>query len=607
MSLNPYANVFRARTYRTLLFLLLAAPIGVATLGVLIAGWTAAGVLAITPLVVPALLAFRLAIGLLARLDGGLARGFLGVDVPVAVTSGGRGFWGRGKAVLVDARFWKQQCYLALRMTLGLALAIGELSLLGGSVFWILEPLLYRWTHQNFGSWHVDTLGRAFLFVPPGIVGLGIGLALIRPLAAFSGWLVRAFLDETPTDVAQPRWSRATRRRALAGHAGLAAFVGAVVTVVWAATTQGYFWPEWVLLPFGLTTAVHGWVELVAERNRSFARRGLSRALAIHAGAAAALGTSLVVVWAVTSRSYFWPAWPLCALAFTVAIHWVVELARRHENRLNSAGLTRSFGIHAGVWASIFVFEVAIWALTDRGYFWPGWLLLGIVIVLTIHALVDRRAGRERLTRRVERLETTRAGAVEEQDAELQRIERNLHDGAQARLVALGMNLGMAEQKFQSDPEGARQLLAEARTGVAEALRELRDLARGVYPPVLSDRGLGAALASLADRSPLETAVDADLEERPPAQVEAAAYFVAAEALANAAKHSGASRVSIAVSRSGDTLAVEVADDGRGDADPAGSGLIGLRRRVEALDGTLTVSSPPGGPTVVRAEVPCAS
>jgi signal transduction histidine kinase len=207
----------------------------------------------------------------------------------------------------------------------------------------------------------------------------------------------------------------------------------------------------------------------------------------------------------------------------------------------------------------------------------------------------------------VDVLEATRSGAVDAQDAELRRIERDLHDGAQARLVALGMSLGLAEQKLASDPEGAQQLVAEARVGVGEALQELRDLARGIHPPVLADRGLGAALAALADRSALPVTVSVHLEERLPPAVESAAYFVVAEAIANAAKHSGASRIAVEVSRRGDVLEVGIEDDGAGGADPAGGGLTGLRRRVEALDGTLAVTSPRGGPTTVRAELPCGS
>jgi len=182
-----------------------------------------------------------------------------------------------------------------------------------------------------------------------------------------------------------------------------------------------------------------------------------------------------------------------------------------------------------------------------------------------------------------------------------------IHDGAQARLVALGMRLGMAEQKFESDPEEAQRLVVEAREGVAEALGDLRDLARGIYPPVLADRGLEPALESLAERSAIPVSVSVELDKGLPQPVETAAYFVAAEALANAAKHSHATKVDIDVSRQNGTLRVQVTDDGRGGADADGSGLTGLRQRVEALDGSLVVASPEGGPTTIRAELPCAS
>jgi signal transduction histidine kinase len=312
-----------------------------------------------------------------------------------------------------------------------------------------------------------------------------------------------------------------------------------------------------------------------------------------------------VIIWASTGHGYFWPEWVLLPLGLLFGFHAIVEVV---DARLGSREpLTRSVAIHGGVVAALVVFLTLIWAVTSRGYFWPAWVALGLAIPLILHFVVGRSTRQARLARRVETLETTRRGAVEEQGAELRRIERDLHDGAQARLVALGLSLGMAEQKFETDPEGAQKLVAEARAGVAEALRELRDLARGIHPPVLSDRGLGAALDTLADRSPLPTTVAVELAERPPERVETAAYFVAAEALANAAKHSGASRVGISVSRSNGMLEVEITDDGRGGADPAGNGLAGLRRRVEALDGTLSVDSPAGGPTTIRAELPCGS
>ena len=217
-------------------------------------------------------------------------------------------------------------------------------------------------------------------------------------------------------------------------------------------------------------------------------------------------------------------------------------------------------------------------------------------------------ADTEELEERVEVLTETRAGAVDAAAAELQRIERDLHDGAQARLVALAMDLGMAEERFERDPDGARELVEKARGEAKQALAELRDLARGMRPTLLAERGLAEAVRSLAARTSLPTAVAVDAGPTPLAPaVEAAAYFVVAEALTNAVKHSGATRLSVRIGREGDGLAVEVSDDGRGGADPAGNGLTGLRQRVEALDGTLRIASPPGGPTLLRAEVPCAS
>jgi signal transduction histidine kinase len=237
-----------------------------------------------------------------------------------------------------------------------------------------------------------------------------------------------------------------------------------------------------------------------------------------------------------------------------------------------------------------------------------GLLVRGLTLLeLAMMVPLLRPSREQELSERVEVLTTTRAGAVDAQAAELQRIERDLHDGAQARLVALAMSLGMAEDKLASDPEQARALLAEARGEAKTALQELRDLARGIHPPILTDRGLEAAITALAARSPLSVSIDATLPDRLPPAVEAAAYFVVAEALANASKHSAADHVLVRLARSGDALVVEVADDGAGGADPQGSGLVGLSRRVQALDGSLRVVSPPGGGTTLHAEVPCGS
>ena len=208
--------------------------------------------------------------------------------------------------------------------------------------------------------------------------------------------------------------------------------------------------------------------------------------------------------------------------------------------------------------------------------------------------------------RRVVELERTRAGAVDSQAAELQRIERDLHDGAQARLVALAMDLGMAQEKLDSDPEGARALVAGAHGEAKRALAELRDLSRGIYPAILTDRGLGPALSSIAARNPVEVALDVDVNGRLPAATEAAAYFVVVEALTNVAKHSGAEHCRVRIVHRRDRLELSVSDDGDGGADPGGAGLTGLRQRVEALDGTLAVAEAHPG-TMIRAELPCVS
>ncbi len=215
---------------------------------------------------------------------------------------------------------------------------------------------------------------------------------------------------------------------------------------------------------------------------------------------------------------------------------------------------------------------------------------------------------RRELERRVERLQETRAGAVDAARLELERIERDLHDGAQARLVAVAMELGRAEQKLQAgDTAGAATLVGEAREDTQRALAELRDLARGIRPALLSERGLREAITSLAARAGVPTTVACDLGGPVPTAVETAAYFVVGEALANVGKHAEASAAAVRVERRGSRLEVEVRDDGRGGANPEGGGLTGLRKRVEALDGTLFLSSPAGGPTILRAELPCAS
>jgi|GEM_PF-954416 len=519
---------------RTLLFLLAAVPVGALALAVLIAGWVSVTVLAITPLVIPALVGFRAAIGWTARIDGEIANGLLGTSVRPPVRSPGpSGFWRSGLNVLSDRGFWRQQVYLFVRLTLGFVVAVAEWSLLAASLGALTLPLWYRWGNTLVVGRHVDTLGRALLGVPAGIIGLVIALALLGPLATGYRLLVGSLLGgKDPGADRQPQ----ERQHDLVVHATAYGVVNLALIVVWALTSRGYFWPEWTLIALGLPLAIEAWVVLVPGWARL---RRVPADLVRLAGACIALSVFFTLIWAVTSRGYFWPVWPILGLAVVFAIRVVGEYGRRG--------------------------------------------------------------------RRITELEETRAGAVDQQESELERIERDLHDGAQARLVALGMSLGMAEQKLATDPAAAQALLAEARKGTSEALEELRTLARGIHPPVLVDRGLEAAIATLASRTPLEVTVAVEVPRRPPRAVETAAYFVAAEALANAGKHARATCVDIRVREDDRELLVEVVDDGVGGADAGGNGLRGLARRVEALDGRLEVSSPTGGPTTVRAVMPCGS
>ena len=227
-------------------------------------------------------------------------------------------------------------------------------------------------------------------------------------------------------------------------------------------------------------------------------------------------------------------------------------------------------------------------------------------VYLTIGAFVLARDREAVLTQRISELSTSRAETVDAQAAEIRRIERDLHDGAQARLVAMSMNLGLAEKLMQTDPEAGRELITESRQSVSEALADLRNLVRGIHPPVLADRGLVGGLDALALAAPLQVETDLVLAGRAPAPVESAVYFAVSEALTNAAKHSGASGGWIWLRHSNGRLSVSIGDTGVGGADVTpGGGLHGLQRRLAAFDGTMTVASPAGGPTIVSLELPC--
>ncbi|HEY9372673.1 sensor histidine kinase [Streptomyces sp.] len=242
--------------------------------------------------------------------------------------------------------------------------------------------------------------------------------------------------------------------------------------------------------------------------------------------------------------------------------------------------------------------------------------LLGLALVLVtpwvVRALanVDRLMvagllGPSRLASRVFELESDRGVVVDTAAADLRRIERDLHDGAQARLVALAMDLGLAKEKLAEDPRAAARMVDEAHGEVKTALQELRDLARGIHPAVLTDRGLDAALSAVAARCTAPVSVDVDLASRPAPAIEGIAYFTVSELLQNVSKHARARQAWVDVWRTGDKLLLQVRDDGQGGASmESGSGLAGLAERLDAVDGVLAIDSPAGGPTTVTAELP---
>lgn len=546
------------RTYRRLVYVLSAIPLGPAWFVALVTVWSLCFGLLITPFVIPLLIALSFMTRGLGALEAEIARPLLDVDVhgPSGPPSG-RGFWSWFRG-LFGAGFWRAQAYLLIRWFPGFAVGITVFSLIAAALGMLFAPAWVPFVHggAHLGFWRPHTFLQSLALVPVGVVLLPVAIMLANPIGAIFRPIASSLLGvgtaagpgtsgKPAQSVASGRPATVPPRRAFEVHATVDGALLFLLVVIWALTSRGYFWPIWVALPLGLALLIHGWTVLLRERPWLVDRFRGSRTLAVSTGVGVAVAAYFIAVWAITGHGYFWPVWPMLAIAFVLGVEAAAAL-------LSSPGRTE-------------------------------------------------------MAERIETLETSRAGAVNLQESELRRIERDLHDGAQARLVALGMSIGMAEQKLAEDPSRAGELLAEARVGAEYALRELRDLARGIHPPVLADRGLGAALESLANAAPINVTVSVDTPRRPKPAVETAAYFVAAEALANAAKHARATHVEIRVMRAGDTLELRVDDDGIGGANPNGTGILGMRRRVEAIDGTLTVTSPPGGPTTIRAEMPCAS
>ncbi len=410
------------------------------------------------------------------------------------------------------------------------------------------------------------------------------------------------------------------------------------ITVVGART-----WPNRLVLPQALLFLAAGaWLFLRVSAPGSRPVRDLARRLA---GAAAGrpsrwalllLPALALAVEALGVRYWLGQHWwteEWTALAAVVLLAGGIFLIRRAPSVAAVAAVTGLqilglYGIILGaIWTSAMPGQLfGVVMLSNQvairaGAIGQGLVLLAAGAYLMPRVVQEHLAGapdRElaALTERVETLTQTRHDAVDTAAAELRRIERNLHDGAQARLVAVGMSLRAAERMFASNPEAALALVSEARETSSRALTDLRDLVRGIYPPVLADRGLADAVRALALDTPLRTELDIDLPGPAAAggqastiemPVGAAVYFAVAEVLANAVRHSGARTIRIHLRHAAGALRAEVTDDGAGGADPAaGTGLAGVERRLATFDGILAVSSPPGGPTIVAIEVPCA-
>lgn len=348
------------------------------------------------------------------------------------------------------------------------------------------------------------------------------------------------------------------------------------------------------LLGFERTRAGERLGEAIPEVYRPFAAPLRQRVATVFTDPANRRDIGWLCVHAVTGST-------LAALAVALPLSAVNQLLIPLYWQALPPGSIATFGLPVTSWPTALVnlaFAIPIGALT-----------LLIPAMARGQARVARRflapAPDIALAGRVAELTATRAAALDAHGAELRRIERDLHDGAQARIAAVIMQLGLAEQLHDRDPDRARELMRKAQDTATDALAELRDVLRSVYPPVLADRGLASAVSALAARSPIPCALEVATTGRWPAAVEAAAYFVVAEAITNATKHSGARSVTVSVAGDADLLTVRVRDDGIGAArEIDGGGLAGIRRRAEALDGRMTLTSPAGGPTVLRVDLP---
>jgi signal transduction histidine kinase len=472
----------------------------------------------------------------------------------------GESFLARLSSTSRDAQTWKDLAWLVVHSVLGFGFAVVAVSAVASVIASLVMPLWY-WSIPegvDWGLWNIDNLPLALLATVISIPLAALTVVIMRWMAKAELWLAERLLDGEE-------------------------------------------------VPLGGTAAGPPELPLSSDSVKRMIPAG-EFSLAVHAAVSGMIGLLCTAIWAAAGGGYYWPAWVWLALIIPLSLHFGLREAVR------IAPERRGLAIQVVISLVVTGITVAVWALAGFGTFWPIWTILALIVLFVV-VLLARLVWRElyggererELTERVETLTETRRGALDVQAAELRRIERDLHDGAQARLVALSMQLGRAEEGLADRPEIAA-LVRQARSEATAANAELRDLARGIAPPVLADRGLAAAVEALGTRAPTPVTVDARLSRRLPPVVESAAYFVVAESLTNVAKHAPRAAATVRLRLEGEALEVSVADDGPGGADvTAGSGLEGLRRRVAALDGDFEVSSPAGEGTRIEVRLPCGS
>ncbi|MCK9877012.1 histidine kinase [Frankia sp. Ag45/Mut15] len=343
------------------------------------------------------------------------------------------------------------------------------------------------------------------------------------------------------------------------------------------------------------------WVQApVPGRTGRWGHRWNRDVVAGQAALAVLIGVITTVAWALGGGGAFWPRWVWFGLAAVLSAEYLgLRVLAVPGGPRRWLALTRATVV------LVAAIEVAAWLLSGGGIFWPAYSLTGWLIVLGVLTVVLRRraSGREKqLTERVATLAHTRQVALDGQAAELKRVERDLHDGAQARMVSLALTLGLAEDLLAHDPRAAARLLGEARTTAVGALDDLRSVMHSIHPAVLSDRGLVGAVRALALDLALPVTVTGEFPPDLAAPVESALYFAVAECLTNAVRHAGASAIEVTFQPD---PRIVVADDGTGGADPTrGSGLPGIIGRLATVDARLDISSPPGGPTLMTITLP---